>query len=268
MGLLRLLAAKRVKAEVEKGARVFTISTCLYLMKFYKTQYDYETAIGLSAAVANTLFGLAPANQLGVDFLAANAQLVDQKLREIASDSKICGVVSICVYIKTNAAGAEAMFAPPILRRALKAGLSPELLKWTVKMEGLGILRPAEQIQWPSSLEDFYKHAREFELWVMQQPDYITIVHATDEDVRVTTNDKPQPHTAITFAALAHSPHAVNIIWCDSEKLPERHAAIVRLVTKIGLHSLCRYLDGEVSYSDLGLQITDIECLSWLANVI
>ena len=171
MGLLKLLAAKRAKAQIEDCVRIIHISTAMYIGNKYEAEYDEDTAAGLGAAVANTLFGFAPGNEAGTDFLAANISLVDSKLREIAADSKICRMVSVCAYVRTNAAASGAMATHPILQRAVKAGLTPELLEWLVKMKDFGILLPDEQIDcdWPSSMDDFMRKAREFEMWVLHQ---------------------------------------------------------------------------------------------------
>ena len=172
MGLLELLAAKKSKAQIEDCVRIIKFSVFRYLINRYKAEYNEDTALGLGAAVTNALFGDDPGNQTGRDFLAANMSLVDAKLREIAADSKICSMVSLCVYTRFSAAGLEAMAIHPILQRVVKAGVTPELGGWLAKMKDLGILLPDEKIgsDWPSSMDEFMRKAREFETWVLSQP--------------------------------------------------------------------------------------------------
>ncbi len=171
MGLFKLIAAKRAKTQIENCVKMFHIYTTVHLMKKYKDEYDGVTNLKIATAVANELFGFQPSNQSERDFLAdkLNMSLVDSELRKIAADSKICRVVSVCAYVRSNAAAYGAMAIHPKLQWAVKTGLTPELLQWVVKMKELGILLPDEKIDsdWPSSMDDFRRKAMEFKNWVL-----------------------------------------------------------------------------------------------------
>jgi len=172
MILLEILALTKAKAQIAARVRIIHVSAAVYLMEKYEAEYDKDMAASLAAAVANMLFESSPGNQVGRDFLAANISLVDSELRKISADSKIRKIVSRQAYVRSKVMEYGAMIIHPKLQWAVKLGPTPEWILWISKMKELGFLRTDEQIDsdWPSSMDDLMRKAREFEMWVLSQP--------------------------------------------------------------------------------------------------
>lgn len=156
MGILSRFFGKPLKAEVENCIRGAGMVIAVLLIGKYRPQYG-EQAAALASAVTNELFGAPPGNETGRQFLAANKQIVDTHLRELANESQICEIVSMLAHTKFNIAGNT-------------ASITPDMLMWVSRLRDFGILLPVEQVALPSSPDEMRERIRQFELWSLQTP--------------------------------------------------------------------------------------------------
>ena len=153
--LFYVVPKRNILATIHNASRIINISVALYLAKKYEPNYGREFGSSLAAAVANKLFGAQPGNETGRAFLVANEALIAKELAGVRHDSRICQMVSLVTHMKANTAG---------YTRTVNA----DMIQSWAELRELGILLPKESLQMPSSLDDFMRMAREFELWAMK----------------------------------------------------------------------------------------------------
>jgi hypothetical protein len=142
MGLFTRLFGGQVRKQNERFNQIVGMAVAHYLLRKYKraSQYDDDTALAVTAAVSNELFGMPPGNEKGRAFLATNKTLVDIELREIKNEPKICRIVSVANHLRANFAGNT-------------SSITPEILMSLNKLHNFGILLPIENCSMPSSFE-------------------------------------------------------------------------------------------------------------------
>jgi hypothetical protein len=138
-----------LRAQVDECLGVIRMGIALRLVTKYRPQYGDEKASSLAAAVANAVFGAAPINAFGRDFVTSNGDLVEARLRDLKSDPEICYIVSLASHTLANIAGGTGT-------------ITGEMIRAWDKLDKLGVMLPIEKVRMPKSLEDLRHQAGEF----------------------------------------------------------------------------------------------------------
>ena len=155
MGLFSWFVKKNISPEVENGSRIIMMSTAIYLLNKYNGKYNNNIASSLASAVTNQLFNKEAGNKEGEVFLANNKSLINEELSKIKNEKNICYMISMIAHLRANIAGNSGRF-------------TEDLSRWIDELNRNEIIIPKEKINMPKTIDDFFKQARAFESWVIQ----------------------------------------------------------------------------------------------------
>src|SRR5260370_1276177 len=146
----------KIGAETEKQA---TLALFAFVLRQYqaKAGLDHDGAASLAAAVTNKVFGKVATGDANKAFAAANAPVIEDHARRLASDDNLCAVLSgaaynICYARYVSAGGRRSMFSNAFLAyiRTLSRGDSykTECMKFIGQITSLGqgILDPIQSM--------------------------------------------------------------------------------------------------------------------------
>src|SRR5262245_35420508 len=125
-----------LRRQVDECLAMIRMGIGLRLVRKYRPLYGDEKASALAAAVTNGLFGAKPSNEVGREFIAANGDLVESKLRELKSEPEICHMVSLASHTLANIAGGMGT-------------ITGEMVGAWHKLDTLGIMLPIEKVTMP-----------------------------------------------------------------------------------------------------------------------
>lgn len=149
MGLLGRIFGWHARANIEKAFHAIAEILFVYLQSQYSREMNANRTMELSTAVTIELLGLPPDNKKVLQSMSVDAHQVEKKLRQIKNDHEVCQIVSAFRHRRNKVASA----------------VTPDTVARDAKLQKLGILLPADQIQIPSSHKELMRQVREFETW-------------------------------------------------------------------------------------------------------